>query len=172
MFPSVFPHFLESSSFSTFSSIFFFIFLICSSFPCNYFLCDYFFIFCIVVFIQSFSFLFFVFFLLFLLFSFFFIFAFFFFFYVSCFFFVFALLFFVFPIFSFLVFFHFFFIFVFLFLLFFTSSAQTPKPAKNRPEVPTVKKTMSFCENSIFGPRWSGWTSLSCFFFSFSFLGC
>ena len=67
-------------------------------------------------------------------------------------------------LFSFVVF-HFFFSFVFprsfffllRFLLFFLfpSSKQTPKPEKNR-TVPTVNMTISFCENSIFGPRWTG----------------
>ena len=65
-----------------------------------------------------------------------------------------------FPIISFLLFFH----FSFSFFIFFSSSffsfcelfEQTPKPAKNRPEVPIVKKTISSCENSIFGPRWTG----------------
>ena len=56
---------------------------------------------------------------------------------------------------SFFVFFIFFIFFIFFF--FFRSSEQTPKPAKNRPEVLFVKgRFISFSENSIFGPRWTG----------------
>ena len=51
-------------------------------------------------------------------------------------------------------FFHLLFLFLFLFF-FFHSSKQTPKPAKNRRTIPVVKMTRPFCENLIFGPRWT-----------------
>ena len=50
--------------------------------------------------------------------------------------------------------FSFFFLFPFFFS-FFQSSEQTPKPEKNSRKVPNVKRTISFCENLIFGPRWT-----------------
>ena len=79
-------------------------------------------------------------------------------------------------------------IFIFLFFLFFLffffvggfqSSEQTTKPAKNRREVPIVKRTTFFDENLIFGPRWTRHrglgkaqlrvTWLSCFSLFFSY---
>ena len=54
-------------------------------------------------------------------------------------------IFFVFPFSS---FFHI--LFLFLFFFFFQSSEPTPKPETKRRTVPTVKITISFCENSIF----------------------
>ena len=65
-------------------------------------------------------------------------------------FFLFFSLFFVFPfpLFLFLHFFH------FLFFIF-QSSEQTPKSNKNRRTVPFVKMTISFCESSMLGSRWT-----------------
>ena len=64
----------------------------------------------------------------------------------------------IFLFFQFCLFFYFsiFLFFFFIFFFFFQSSKQTPKPAKNRREVPIVKKTIFLCENLILGPRWTG----------------
>ena len=59
-----------------------------------------------------------------------------------------------FVLFLFFPFFLFFFCF-FFFCPFFQSSEQTPKPAKNRPEVPIVERAIFFSEIWIFGPRWT-----------------
>ena len=75
----------------------------------------------------------------------------------------------------------FFFHLLFLCFSFFSCPSRRQNWEKNRRTVPIVKRTISFCENSIFGSRWAGggrgrneWpilrvTLLSCFSFFFSF---